>query len=77
MLNSEYIELFESYLKNEKKASANTLSSYMRDIRQFSEYLESSGGSPIDQARTSWPNISIISGKTGIPLRRFRVISLR
>ena len=45
MLNSECIDLFESFLKNEKKASANTLSSYMRDIRQFAEYQESNGGS--------------------------------
>ncbi len=50
MLDRECIELFESYLKNEKKASSNTLSSYMRDIRQFSEYQESVGGSPIIEA---------------------------
>ena len=40
MRNSECIEIFESYLANEKKASANTLSSYLRDIRQLGEYLE-------------------------------------
>ncbi len=40
MQNQECIQLFENYLKNEKKASPNTLSSYMRDIRQFSSYLE-------------------------------------
>ena len=40
MLNSEIIELFEDYLRNEKKASANTLSSYLRDVRQFADYLE-------------------------------------
>lgn len=50
MLNSECIELFESFLKNEKKASANTLSSYMRDIHQFAAYQESNGGSPISEA---------------------------
>ena len=50
MLNSECIELFESFLKNEKKASVNTLSSYMRDIHQFASYQESSGGSPIAEA---------------------------
>lgn len=41
MLNSECIAIFEKYLKEEKKASANTLSSYLRDIRQFGEYLDS------------------------------------
>lgn len=30
---------FKDYLVNEKKASSNTLSSYLRDIRQFGEYL--------------------------------------
>ncbi len=40
MQNQECLQLFESYLKNEKKASANTLSSYLRDIRQFASYLE-------------------------------------
>lgn len=40
MSNSECIELFEKYLTEEKKASANTLSSYLRDIRQLGEYLD-------------------------------------
>lgn len=40
MLDSEVLEMFEEYLKNEKKVSANTLSSYLRDARQFGEYLE-------------------------------------
>ena len=30
---------FEAYLKKEKNASSNTLSSYMRDLRQFGEWL--------------------------------------
>ena len=40
MLNSECFEMYEKYLANEKKASANTLSSYMRDIRQLGDFLE-------------------------------------
>ena len=40
MQNQECLAIFEDYLKNEKNASANTLSSYMRDIRQLSDYLE-------------------------------------
>ena len=42
MQNSECIEMFEKYLVEDKKASANTLSSYLRDIRQLAEYLDSS-----------------------------------
>ncbi len=36
---SGYITEFESYLKNEKQVSSNTLVSYMRDINQFAEWL--------------------------------------
>lgn len=32
---------YEAYLKDVKKASANTLSSYLRDIRQLGDYLAS------------------------------------
>ena len=41
MNNAECIAYFEKYLVEEKKASANTLSSYLRDIRQLGAYLES------------------------------------
>ena len=41
MTNEECMELFETYLTGEKKASQNTRSSYLRDIRQFGEYLDS------------------------------------
>ena len=40
MLNSECIEMFEKYRREEKKSSSNTLSSYLRDIRQFGAYLD-------------------------------------
>ena len=40
MQNQECLAIFEDYLKNEKNASSNTLSSYMRDIRQLADYLE-------------------------------------
>lgn len=40
MNNEQCMELFETYLTEEKKASQNTRSSYLRDIRQFGEYLD-------------------------------------
>ena len=43
MTNSECLGRYERYLADEKKASKNTLSSYLRDIRQFGDYLEESG----------------------------------
>ena len=35
---------YENYLSKVKQASANTVSSYLRDIRQFSNWLSESGG---------------------------------
>jgi integrase/recombinase XerD len=37
--DSVCLEKFEAYLTDEKKASKNTLSSYLRDIRQLGSYL--------------------------------------
>lgn len=39
MQDSQCIELFEKHLREEKKASPNTVSSYLRDIHQLSEFL--------------------------------------
>ncbi|MBQ9459664.1 MAG: site-specific tyrosine recombinase XerD [Oscillospiraceae bacterium] len=39
----ELLKSYESYLANEKQASQNTLSSYMRDLRQFSAWLAEHG----------------------------------
>lgn len=47
MQNTQIIEIFEKYLVNEKKASANTLSSYLRDIRQLGDYLDTNTDSSI------------------------------
>lgn len=40
MQNTEICEIFERYLREDKKASPNTLSSYMRDIKQLGEFLD-------------------------------------
>ena len=40
---TDYIHDFGEYLTEEKHASGNTLSSYLRDVRQFREWLLSSG----------------------------------
>lgn len=39
----DLIKAYENYLVKVKQASANTVSSYMRDIRQFSGWLEDRG----------------------------------
>ena len=33
-----YLADYQRYLTDEKHASANTISSYMRDLRQFASY---------------------------------------
>ena len=45
MSNQNCMELFNKYLVDVKHASENTLSSYMRDIRQLSSYLDTHGES--------------------------------
>ncbi|MBQ8768637.1 MAG: tyrosine recombinase [Oscillospiraceae bacterium] len=39
----DLIRAYENYLSKVKQASANTIASYMRDIRQFADWLSSSG----------------------------------
>ena len=36
----DYLAGYESWLRHEKKAAANTLCSYLRDVRQFSQWME-------------------------------------
>lgn len=68
MNNLECIQVFENYLNDVKHASANTLSSYLRDIRQLSDYLENHGKSSIDSADDAALNEYInwlrVSGKS-------------
>ena len=35
----DLVQAYENYLTKVKHASANTIASYMRDIRQFSDWL--------------------------------------
>lgn len=42
----EYLTEYERYLTERKKASPNTLSSYLRDIRQYLTWLETDGLAP-------------------------------
>ena len=43
----DLIHAYENYLTKVKQASSNTVSSYMRDIRQFSEWLSGMGQTDI------------------------------
>lgn len=52
----DLIRAYETYLTKVKQASGNTISSYMRDIRQFSEWLLAQTG--LDVLNASQLNIS-------------------
>ena len=45
----DLIHAYETYLTKVKQASANTVCSYMRDIRQFTEWLQESEHTDIRQ----------------------------
>ena len=60
----ELIEAFRTYLTTEKKSSANTVSSYVRDLTQFERYLEQEGGSLADVTTETIENYdSWLTGK--------------
>lgn len=48
MLN--LVQAYENYLSKVKQASANTIASYMRDIRQFSDWLRDNEGLEVVEA---------------------------
>ena len=55
-MNFDYLKQYEEYLSFEKKASKNTVSSYIRDIRQFGDYLAIRGSASfadVDDAMAS------------------------
>lgn len=60
-----YIEGFAGYLELERSASANTITSYVRDVTQFSRYLLESEDVELPQAETEHIEryISSMAGK--------------
>lgn len=48
-----FYDAFGAYLSGVKHASVNTFASYMRDIRQFSDYLKLTGGPALEKADNS------------------------
>ena len=70
----DLIQAYENYLSKVKQASANTISSYMRDIRQFSQWLHQNEG--LDVIDATQLNISSYlsyleeEGRTGSTVSR-------
>ena len=50
MQNITYISQYETYLQDIKQVSKNTLSSYMRDLRQFEQYWAHNAGTTFCKA---------------------------
>jgi len=49
LFDATYIQEYREYLTNERHASANTVSSYIQDITQFSDYLQSGKNGDFDR----------------------------
>ena len=47
---ADYISDYKKYLIEDKHASANTVSSYLRDVSQFAEYLRGQRGCKLEKA---------------------------
>ena len=45
MFDTTHIEDYRKYLTDERRASANTVSSYIRDVTQFADFLKNTGNS--------------------------------
>ncbi len=46
---TDYIASYENYLLEVKKSSANTVASYIRDLRQFNRYVEENLECPLEE----------------------------
>ena len=70
----DLVQAYENYLSKVKQASANTIASYMRDIRQFSSWLDRSEGKDVIDATQL--NISTylrqqeVDGRSGATISR-------
>ena len=49
---TDFINLYEQYLLEIKKASANTVASYIRDLKQFDKYVSENLDCPMEQVST-------------------------
>ena len=70
----DLIKAYENYLTKVKQASANTVSSYMRDIRQFAEWFQRESDREIlgasQQDITEYLDYLQSQGKTGATISR-------
>ena len=53
---ADHIAAYGSYLEQEKHASANTVSSYLRDLNQFRSWLLENGAADLRRVKTDTIN---------------------
>ena len=74
------LENYESYLRNEKHSSDNTVASYVRDVRQFMDYLSAHSGNDPQRVKTeevqSYVDYMYTKGKSAASVTR-SVVSVK
>ena len=75
MAVTDHLAGYGKYLTDEKHASANTVSSYLRDVTQFAEYLRSEQDCRLEQAQPemvkAYMNWMMARGKSPSSVTRF------
>ena len=75
LLETDDIKRYGAYLAEEKHASQNTISSYLRDVTQFAEYLQSTHDCSLREAESemvqSYMNWMLGKGKSTASVTRF------
>ncbi len=76
---TDYIAAYRAYLSEEKRASANTLSSYIRDLTQFQSWLITNGTADLRKVKKETINEYLLhmnhSGKSPATVTRSTVPS--
>ena len=59
MFDTKYIDNYKEYLTNERRAPSNTVSSYIRDIKQFANHQFDGGNGDFERVTTDDINVYI------------------
>lgn len=72
---ADYLSKYAAYLTDEKRSSPNTVSSYLRDISQFSDYLQTEKDCDLRQAKPemveAYMSWMLSRGKSAASVTRF------
>lgn len=74
-MTGDYVEDYGTYLAEEKRSSANTVASYLRDVSQFQEYLKENENCDLKRAKPemirNYMNWMTGRGKSAASVTRF------